>query len=300
MRIYGRKLWMTSICIAIVLFATNATTYSLKDSQVSAVETAKEETTTVTNNNGRNVSEQKGKKTQQVKKSSKTQQDKINVELYKKNGKKYCKVNGKKAKSQIVQGKYHAYITDKNGAVIKGWTKYKGAYYCLNRGNGRMYKRAKVDGIKLKKDGKAKTTKAAVAKIKTMMKAKKVVDKITKITDTKSQKVKKCFDWIAKAPYVRYRMLKPIYKNQGWEVAFANDIFDKGNGCCVSESSALAFMLHEVGYKKVYVCHDTSHAWVELNGLVYDALFARAKDWNKYYACTYKTFGLHAVGKRMI
>lgn len=36
-------------------------------------------------------------------------------------------------------------------------------------------------------------------------------------------------------------------------------------------------MLHEAGYKTVYVAHDSEHAWVELNGKVYDALFARAK-----------------------
>lgn len=292
MKKYRRKFWTTLICLVTVMIATNIATYSLKDHKVSAVEKVIEEV--VSQKNSDAVKKTKKKNIKKNKTNKKT------VEMYKKNGKKYCIVNGKKVKNKIVVGKWHTYITDKKGAVIKGWTKYKGAYYCLNRGNGRMYTSTKVDGIRLNKEGKAKITKQAEEKIKTMMKAKKVVDKITKPTDTKSHKVKKCFNWVAKAPYVRYRMLKPIYKQKGWEVTFANDIFEKGSGCCVSESAALAFMLHEVGYKTVYVCHDTSHGWVELNGLVYDVLFARAKSWTKYYACTYANYGLHAVGKRKI
>lgn len=292
MKKYRRKFWTTLICLVTVMIATNIAIYSLKDNKVSAVEKVIEEV--VSQKDSDVVKKTKKKNIKKNKTNKKT------VEMYRKNGKKYCIVNGKKVKSKIVVGKRHTYITDNKGVVIKGWTKYKGSYYCLNRGNGRMYKSTKVDGIRLNKEGKAKATKQALDKIKTMMKAKKVVDKITKATDTKSQKVKKCFNWVAKAPYVRYRMLTSIYKQKGWEVTFANDIFDKGSGCCVSESAALAFMIHEVGYKKVYVCHDTSHAWVELNGRVYDVLFARAKDWNKYYGCPYNSYNCHAVDKRKI
>ena len=62
------------------------------------------------------------------------------------------------------------------------------------------------------------------------------------------------------------RFLKKIYKQKGWESTFADDIFIHGDGCCVSESAALAFLVHEAGYKTVYVAHDSEHAWVELNG----------------------------------
>ena len=64
--------------------------------------------------------------------------------------------------------------------------------------------------------------------------------------------------------------------------------------------TALAFMLHECGYSTVYVAHDSEHAWVELNGRVYDALFARAKDYNKYYNLSYSNFSCHPVDKRKI
>ena len=158
----------------------------------------------------------------------------------------------------------------------------------------------KVDGIQIQKDGTAKKTKANVRKIQTMIKARAVVDEITDENDSKVEKREKCFKWIFQFPYRRYRLLKPIYKQEGWEVDFANDIFDNKKGCCVSESSALAFLFHECGYKTVYICHDTGHAWVELEGRVYDPLFAEAKDYEQYYNRSYKGFGMYPVDKRQI
>lgn len=294
MRTKGKWICLTCIYFVSVLFAANVILYSLRDNKVLALDKNIEQTTDTTEQPGI-VSKAGEKEKNKIKKNRKPK-----VTLYTKKGKTYCRVNGRKAKNKIVSGKKYTYLTDKKGALIKGWTKYKKAYYYLGRNKGHMYRNKKIDGIRLGKDGKAKITKAAKAKIQTMIKAREVVDKITKPSDTKNKKLRKCFLWIAKKPYVRYRLLKPIYKKKGWEVSFANDIFDKGSGCCVSESSALAFMLHEAGYKTVYVCHDSEHAWVEVNGLVYDALFARAKSWTKYYACTYKSFGLYAVGKRKI
>ena len=184
--------------------------------------------------------------------------------------------------------------------MVTGWAKYKKDYYYFGRTNGKMAKKCTVDGIKLDKAGKAKQTELSVAKIKTMMRARKQLNELCKYTDTKQQKLRKCFDWIAKRPYKRYRFLKKIYKQKGWESTFADDIFIHGDGCCVSESAALAFLLHEAGYKDVYVAHDSEHAWVELNGKVYDALFARAKDYNKYYNLSYKNYNCHPVDKRKI
>lgn len=217
-----------------------------------------------------------------------------------KKGKTYCKISGKKIKNQLVTVKNKTYLLDKKGVMVTGWANYKKDYYYFGRTNGKMAKKCTVDGIKLDKAGKAKQTDLSVAKIKTMTRARKQLNELCKYTDTKQQKLRKCFDWIAKRPYKRYRFLKKIYKQKGWESTFADDIFIHGDGCCVSESAALAFLLHEAGYKDVYVAHDSEHAWVELNGKVYDALFARAKDYNKYYNLSYKNYNCHPVDKRKI
>jgi hypothetical protein len=141
-----------------------------------------------------------------------------------------------------------------------------------------------------------------VEKIRTMITARKLVGKITKYTDSRETKRYKCFKWIFPFPYVRHRLLKPIYKTKGWEMKFANDIFNKHSGCCVADAAAFAFLMRECGYGygDVYVCHDTSHAWTEIKGRVYDPLFAEAKSFKRNYNVSYKTYRLHPVGRRKI
>ena len=59
-------------------------------------------------------------------------------------------------------------------------------------------------------------------------------------------------------------------------------------------------------YKNVYVCADAvqsnnnAHAWCEINGYVYDPLFAEAKSYSKYYGATYGSYGLYPVLKYKI
>ena len=194
----------------------------------------------------------------------------------------------------------NTYYIDKNGTPVCGWKKIGSEYYYFDRDNGKMAYSCKVDGVKVLADGTAKQTEAAKAKILAMIKARNIVNAVTKPSDSKSEKIEKCFRWIFQFPYKRYRLLKPIYKKPGWEVTFANDIFDKQKGCCVSEASALAFLFHECGYKTVYVACDTGHAWVELNGRVYDPLFAEARGYDKYYNRSYDGYGMYPVLKRKI
>ena len=103
-----------------------------------------------------------------------------------------------------------------------------------------------------------------------------------------------------KAPYKRYRIIAKVRTQKNWDVDYANDIFKKGKGCCVSMSSAFAYLAKECGYSKVYLCDDSEHAWVEIGGKVYDVLFARAKSYDKYFNSTYKTAKLVKVNKLKI
>lgn len=207
---------------------------------------------------------------------------------------------GRKVKKSFVTVKKKTYYCDKSGRVVYGWFQKGKQYYYASRSSGVIQKKKKVDGIRVRKSGKAVKSKANVAKIKTMMYARKQVARITKESDTKSQKLKKCFDWVIAFPYVQHRKLDNMYKKKGWEVTFAQDIFTRGGGCCVSDAAAFGFLAKECGYSKVYVGHDTSHGWTEIQGRVYDPLFAEAKDYDKYYNCTYKTYGLWCVGKRKL
>ena len=83
-------------------------------------------------------------------------------------------------------------------------------------------------------------------------------------------------------------------------MTYAKDIYKSGDGCCVSEACAFAFLAHECGYKKVYICDDTEHAWTEINGRVYDTLFAEIKNYDDYYNSTYKKVKLWRENKLKI
>lgn len=212
----------------------------------------------------------------------------------------YYGEKGKKIKGKFVKIKKRTYYFDKNGVMATGWKKIKGEYYFFHRTEGKQFKNYTVDGIKINKKGKVKKSEYNVSKIETMIQAREIMQDITDYSDSRKEKLKKCFDWVLAFPYRRYRRLQPIYKTKGWEMDFANDIFDKKAGCCVSEASALAFLLHECGYSTVYVAHDTGHAWTEVNGRIFDTLFAEAKGYSKYFYRSYKGYECHAVDKRKI
>lgn len=192
------------------------------------------------------------------------------------------------------------YYVNQQGELLYGWNRIGNEYYYFDRETASMASGTTVDGIAIQKDGTARKKTYYYSKIQTMIKARDIVTQITDSTDSKSEKIKKCFLWIFQFPYNQYRHLEPLYTKEGWEIIFANDIFDRHQGCCVSEASALAFMFHECGYPIVYICHDTGHAWVELNGRVYDPLFAEARGFEKYYNVSYPQYRLYPIGKLKI
>ncbi len=220
---------------------------------------------------------------------------------FKKSGKKtyYVYEDGTKAKSAYVKTNKKTYYFNKNKVMVTGWIKMKDGYYYFDRKSGAQKKSCKVDGIKLNSSGKAKADSDDIAKIKTMIKARKIYLEIIDKNDSKSEQLKKCFDWVLKHPYHRYRILAEARESSTWTVTYANDVFKKGSGCCVSEACALAFLANECGYT-AYVCDDTAHAWVEIKGKVYDTLFAEAKSYNKYYGTSYATAGNVRVNKTKI
>lgn len=221
--------------------------------------------------------------------------------IIQKKGYSYYKYKGGKlAKKKFITIGKKTYYFNKKGIMEKGWLEKGGEYYYFDRNTGVRKSQCKVDGIYIKKDGTAKQTDYAKSKIETMITAKHIMQENTKVTDSKQQKLKKVFNWVLKHPYKRYRTLRSAKGKKGWEMVFANDVYKKGNGCCVSEASAFAFLAHECGYKEVYICDDTGHAWTEINARVYDTLFAEAKNYKKYYNSSYSTARLHRVGKTKI
>lgn len=209
-------------------------------------------------------------------------------------------LSGKKIRNAYVRSAGKVYYCNAWGMVLKGWISYEGHYYFLDRKTGALKGRGSVDGVLLSPNGAAKADAADLQKIQSMMRARTALIHLLSPTDSDAVKLKKSFDYIITFPYRRWRLLKPIMNSKGWESVFADDIFLRQSGCCVSDACAFAFMAKEIGYENVYVCDDTGHAWAEINGLVYDPLFAEAKNYAAYYGCSYRTYGLHPVQKRAV
>lgn len=69
----------------------------------------------------------------------------------------------------------------------------------------------------------------------------------------------------------------------------------------IADASAFAYLAKALGYKNVYVCTDgyrndeNSHGWAEINGRVYDPLFAEAKSYSRNYGVRYGVYPLSPV-----
>ena len=126
--------------------------------------------------------------------------------------------------------------------------------------------------------------------------AREIAAKITTSHMTKSQKLERCFKWVMDKPYVQRRPFKNV---SGWPAVFANDHFVYGGGDCISDACAFAYLAKVIGYKNVYVCTDStvagSHGWAEINGRVFDPLFAQAKSYSRNYNVPYGIYPLSKV-----
>ncbi len=133
------------------------------------------------------------------------------------------------------------------------------------------------------------------------LRSKQIVAEITNSNMSKPEKLQVCFNWVIKGYYNIWRRFDQGGKN--WPATFANDHFLHRNGDCISDAAAFGYLAKAIGYKNVYVCADAvrsnnnAHAWTQVNGLVYDPLFAEAKSYSKYYGCTYGSYGLYPILK---
>ena len=132
-----------------------------------------------------------------------------------------------------------------------------------------------------------------------MMRAHQIMLDVTDPSDSMETKRYKCFVWeYSKHPYYRWRLLSNLYPySDEWDVDFANDIFERGRGCCISDACAAAFLFLEIGYTDIYVCHDTGHGWCTVNGRLYDPLFAEAKNFDLNYNADFTDYRRNPVGR---
>lgn len=205
-------------------------------------------------------------------------------------------VNGKPVKSKLKKIKKYTYYFNKKGYAVEGKsvTVKNKTFYLSDKGHLRAYKKKN----KFYHSDRTKMTTAEAEDWKARMNAEEIVAKITTKKMTKSQKLRACFNWVMKKPYITYRKFRPT---DYWPATYANDHFTKRGGDCHADAGAFAYLAAAVGYKNVYVCNDSNgiraqgHAWTEIDGRVYDPLFAQAKSFSKNYNVSYGTYSLRPI-----
>ena len=213
----------------------------------------------------------------------------------KKGKKKYYK-NGKLVKSRLIKIKKYYYYFNRYGTLKKGQAlKYKKkTLYLSNKGRLRAYSKSG----KFYFPGGEKMSKAEAEDFKCRLTAEKIASEITNADMYKSTKLSVCFNWVMKKYYATHRQSCNV---SYWPAVYANDHFNNRGGDCHSDAAAFAYLAAAIGYKNVYVCNDASyvspkaHAWTEIDGKVYDPLFAQAKSYSRNYGVSYSTYRLSPV-----
>ena len=187
------------------------------------------------------------------------------------NGYRYYYQNGVLQKNGIVGNSRDGYsYADKNGRID---TSYRGAV----SSNGADW---------IVQNGKA--TKVATAADRNLFNAFKLLARITTSNMSNEQKLRASFNYI-RDNYPEKNPRIPHYHGMDWPVIYANDILANGTGNCFSVGAALCYMAKAIGYTNVYACSSGGHGWAEINGLVYDAEWARHRFHSSYYALSYNT-----------
>ena len=151
-------------------------------------------------------------------------------------------------------------------------------------------------GVTLNSDGSAVLDQYAREKIPVMMHARAIVESITSPDDSLAVKQEKCYQWVAKWPYLLkdYPFGNFVNKYACPDAHYANNIInaygdqDAQGAECVGEAAALAYLYAELNFGDVYLYSSNLHGWVYANGRYWDPLFVESKGRQYYNAASYE------------
>ena len=177
-----------------------------------------------------------------------------------------------KNKSQKIGGETYYFGSD-CAAVKNGIIKEGNQYYYVTNGkkDSSVCKAVTQDGAEWNViNGVA--TKVVTEKDKTQNRALKVIARITNDKMSKAEKLRACWDY--SQSFREFNPRIPHYTGLDWHIVYANDLFVRDGGNCMSFGAAFAFLARGLGYDNVYACNSGGHGWAEINGLVYDPEWA--------------------------
>lgn len=134
--------------------------------------------------------------------------------------------------------------------------------------------------------------------------ARTVIQSVTTKRMTKGQKLETCFRWVMRVHYGGWRRF-----DQGgpaWYAVQANDMFERRRGDCIGYAAVFAYIAKALGYQNVYICanaprsNNHAHAWTEINGRVYDPLYAGTDGYSQNYNVRYGTYRWQTVFRKKL
>lgn len=199
----------------------------------------------------------------------------------------------------------------RNGKYLTGCHKLGKYKYLFNQRGIKMQKNTNYNGILYYVDDKAhvsgwkkgaycyyhngrRMSKYKSQEFSAYQNARGVIQAVTNKRMSRSQKLKTCFRWVMRVHYGGWRRF-----DQGgpaWYAVQADDMFVRRRGDCIGYASAFAYIARALGYKNVYICanaprsNNHAHAWTEINGRVYDPLYAGTDGFSQNYNVGYGTY----------
>ncbi len=198
-----------------------------------------------------------------------------------------------KAVTGLVKISGKTYYFDEEGNQRTGWRKIGSKYYYFKRARkkkGYLVTSSVVDGISIGKNGKVKASNTALkAKLNVMVGCQKIVDRMTKVTQSKATKRKLLFYYMGDA-YVG-QAIPSLESRRDLDVAYAEWMLEHEAGDCYAFAALYTYLLNAVGYADpLFICSG-GHAWTELNDKVYDSHWARIIGYNLCYGVPYSLSG---------
>ena len=192
----------------------------------------------------------------------------------KKDGKYYYyRGTGKKTKGMSkIDGK--AYYFDKKGIQRTGWRKIDGDYYFFlqkNGKNGYMLARTTINGVKLKKNGKAENVSAVSRKLDLMTRCASIMDSLEKPAAKKEAKLSAAFAYVRD---LNRRDIGGFVGGYSWDMYYAEYLLNRGFGDCFCQGALFAYMANAAGYSHVKASSSGGHGWAIVDGKYYDPNWA--------------------------
>ena len=184
--------------------------------------------------------------------------------------------NGKAVTGVVKIGK-KTYYFDPQGIQRTGWRKIHNKYYFYKQGRkskGYLVTNKTIDGIRVDQNGKADaSSEAARRKLSLMVQCQKIVEQLTKVTQSKALKREILFRFMMND--YKAQAIPSMESRPDLDVAYAQFLMTNRVGDCYAFRALYAYYLNAIGYSNPLFVNSGGHGWAEVGNYVFDPHWAR-------------------------